>query len=176
MPDHLTNRHPPSGAGGNGGGDDSFVGRALQFLDGLLDEEQVRQFNAELAASAERRETFVALCELRGHLFEHRLAPADADGSDEPALVPPPWFEAHPDLEPAPRRRPYLAIAAAILLPLLLTTVLYVALRPRETPTRMAGSTPPTASRVATAPATCSASGTRRASAANGWPRPRARA
>src|SRR5690349_15331681 len=100
-------------------GDDAFVLRALQFLDGLLDDAAIAAFNDELAADARRRETFVRVCELRGHLSEYRMA-AKAGGNaagDEglvgPGLVPPPWFEAQVEDERPRRWRPVLAVAAA---------------------------------------------------------------
>lgn len=104
--------------------------RALQFLDGLLDDAGVAAFNAELAGDAGSRETFVRVCELRGHLFEYRIATeANGDGGDEevagPALVPPPWFEAPAEVERPRRWRPILAVAAAVLCPLVLASTFY---------------------------------------------------
>jgi hypothetical protein len=123
---------PPNGAGGNSAlGEDGFVLRALLFLDGLLDDAAVAAFNAELAADAGRRETFVRVCELRGHLFEYRLATeANGEGSDEevagPAIVPPPWFEAPVEVERPRRWGPVLAVAAAVLCPLVLAATFYL--------------------------------------------------
>ena len=65
-----------NGSGSNGSGarpalgDDAFVLRALQFLDGLLDDDAVAAFNEELKSDAARRESYVRNCELRGHHFK----------------------------------------------------------------------------------------------------------
>jgi hypothetical protein len=127
LADDPTHPHAPAA-------DDAFVSRALCYLDGLLDDDGVRALNADLAASAACRESFVALCELRGHLFEHVLAPdATADESaDGPATVPPPWFERQVEVEPPRRRWPYVALAAGILLPLVVTATVYLTLHAQD--------------------------------------------
>lgn len=111
--------------------------RALRFLDGLMDAEAIAAFNAELSADAGRRETFVRVCELRGHLLEYRMAARAGGGGDDedlvgPALVPPPWFEANVEVERPRRWRPILAVAAAVALPLVLAGTLYIAMRPPQ--------------------------------------------
>jgi hypothetical protein len=112
--------------------DDAFVSRALCYLDDLLDDEHVRRLNDDLAASAACREAFVELCELRGHLFEHGVAPPAEEEGEGRAIVPPPWFERQVEPEHPRRTWPYLAVAAAVLLPLLITLSVYFAVRPHD--------------------------------------------